>query len=105
MTNDIHNDPRIAEFVTKVMDMAPEAPAYPAEVVPAPLLVRRKVAPWLWAPAAAVAVLLAVAPIALRSGGGDETTVLPFGSDQAANDTVSPDASTDPIVGADPVVP
>lgn len=105
MTNDIHNDPQIAEFVTKIIDMAPEAPMYPDTVVASVPSPRRKVVPWIWAPVAAVAVLLVVAPIAMRGGDGDEASGLPIGSDQAVADTPVSDASTDPIVGPDPVVP
>jgi len=105
MTNEIHTDPQITEFVTKVMDMAPEAPIFPGTVVAKAPASRKRVASWIWAPLAAAAAVLVIAPIALRGGDGDETAGLPFGSEQVETDTQTPAASTDPILGDDPVLP
>lgn len=75
MTNldDSQNDPTINQFVTKVMEMAPEPPAYPGVVVATEEPARRFPA-WVWAPVAAVLVLAVIVPIALRSGNGDGIT-------------------------------
>ena len=68
--NELH-DPQIAGLVTKIVEMAPDAPAYPETVIAKPVPSRR-FPNWVWAPAAAAAVMLIMIPIALRSGWGDD---------------------------------
>ena len=105
MTHDIHSDPQIAEFVTKVMEMAPAPPTFPETVVAVAPAARRGFAPWMWAPVAAAAAVLVIAPIALRGGGDDgDFAGVPVAS-QAATDENTSDASIDPINGGGPVVP
>lgn len=98
-----HNDPKMNQFVTKVMEMAPDAPAYPAPVVATPERTKR-FPTWIWAPVAAVVVLLAIVPIALRSGdsgeivatGNPSTTIVNNGqTDTGAIDIVSPAPTID----------
>lgn len=106
MTNETGIDPQITEFVTKVMDMSPEAPMFPETVVAVAPPVRRRLAPWMWAPLAAAAAVLVIAPIAIRGAGdGDEFAGVPAGASQTVAEDDTSGASTDPIIGEDPVVP
>jgi len=94
MTNETNTDPQITEFVTKVMDMSPEAPIFPETVVAVTPPARRRLAPWMWAPLAAATAVLVIAPIALRGGGdGDEFAGVPVGSGQAVTEENTSDAS------------
>ena len=98
MTNETNTDPQITEFVTKVMDMSPEAPIFPETVVAVTPPARRRLAPWMWAPLAAATAVLVIAPIALRGGDGDEFAGVPVGSGQAVTEENTSDASPDPVI-------
>jgi hypothetical protein len=87
-----HNDPQLNQFVTKVMDMSPEPPAYPGTVVAAPET-KKRFPTWTLAPVAAALVLFALIPIGLRSGdGGDESALPPISSTTVGSDLANTEA-------------
>jgi hypothetical protein len=100
MTHDKHKDTDIAGFVTKVMEMAPDAPAYPEPAIVSETA-KRRMPSWAWPPVAAVAVLLVVVPISMR-GGTSNVPELPF---TAAPQTESGDQSTDLVIDDPAVIP
>lgn len=100
MTNGKHTDPDITGFVTKVMEMTPDAPPYPERVI-ARETAPKRLPSWAWAPIGAVAVLLVLVPIAMQGDSAD-VPELPFA---ASPPTADEDHAADNVINAPNVVP